>query len=392
MVYNVSFAARIVSDLNVPALERSFQALIDRHPCLRTTSTVRAGKPAQRIHHDARVDFTQIHALAWSRAEVESRLTDEAHRPFDLERGPLLRVSVFKRSAREHFLLLVIHHIVIDFWSLAILLNELGVLYPAEAAGRRGTLPAPDSQYGDYVRWQLEMLAGPEGERLWQHWRKQLAGELPVLELPTDRARQPIQTHRGGSLDFVLNDELSGRLRGLAKAQGATLYVKSVSSCVPGDAALPVGQEDLIVGSPVVGRSRAEFKGIVGLFTNPVFLRADLSGNPTFLEFMSQVRRTVLDALDHPGLSHPAVGRTTTARSRPEPPADLPGDVRVGQAPRAGGAGRAHLRTWGGGAHHELRRPDPESVSAGTPIRLAGPGVAGRRVIAVALYFHQIQC
>lgn len=298
MVYNVSFAARIISDLNVPALERSFQALIDRHPCLRTTFSVRAGKPAQRIHHDAKVDFAQVDASVWSRAEVESRLTDEAHRPFDLEQGPLLRVSVFKRSAQEYFLLLVVHHIVIDFWSLAILLNELGALYPAEVAGRCGILPAQVSQYGDYVRWQSEMLASPEGDRLWQYWRKQLAGELPALELPTDRARQPIQTHRGGSLDFVLNDGLSGRLRGLAKAHGATLYVVMLAAF---QAMLHYlsGQVDLIVGSPVVGRSRAEFEGIVGLFTNPVFLRADLSGNPTFLEFMSQVRQTVLDALDH---------------------------------------------------------------------------------------------
>ena len=140
MVYNVSFAARITSPLDIPALRRSFQALVDRHPCLRTTFFVHSGKPAQRIHQSAKVHFEEMDASAWSRDEMEPRLTDEAHRPFDLEQGPLLRVSVFKRSAREHYLLLVVHHIVIDFWSLAILLNELGVLYPAEAAGRRGDI------------------------------------------------------------------------------------------------------------------------------------------------------------------------------------------------------------------------------------------------------------
>ena len=117
------------------------------------------------------------------------RLVEEAHRPFDLEQGPLLRVSVFKRSAQEHFLLLVVHHIVIDFWSLAMLLTELGTLYPAETAGRRPLLPPLDLQYADYVRWQAEMLAGAEGERLWAYWQKQLAGQLPVLDLPTDRPR-----------------------------------------------------------------------------------------------------------------------------------------------------------------------------------------------------------
>lgn len=298
MVYNVSFAARITSELNVPALRRSFQALVDRHPCLRTTFSVRSGKPTQRIHQGAKVHFEELDASAWSRDEMEPRLADEAHRPFDLEQGPLLRVSVFKRSAQEHYLLLVVHHIVIDFWSLAILLNELGTLYPAEAAGRRPVLPPLHLQYGDYVRWQSETLAGADGERLWGYWRKQLAGQLPVLDLPTDHPRQPIQTHRGGSYDFVLNDELSGRLKALAKAQGATLYVVMLAAF---QAMLHYlsGQTDLVVGSPVVGRSRAEFEEIVGLFTNPVFLRVSLSGNPTFQEFVSHVRQTVLDALEH---------------------------------------------------------------------------------------------
>jgi amino acid adenylation domain-containing protein len=298
MVYNVSFAARISSELNVPALRRSFQALVDRHPCLRTTFSVHGGKPAQRIHQHAKVHFEETDASAWSRDDLVPRLTDEAHRPFDLERGPLLRVNVFTRSPREHFLLLVVHHIVIDFWSLAILLNELGALYPAEATGARAALPPLGLQYTDYVRWQFEMLAGADGERLWAYWQKQMSGRLPVLDLPTDRPRQPIQTHRGGSYDFSLNDELSGQLKALAKAQGATLYVVML-------AAFQImlhhlsGQDDLVVGSPMIGRSRAEFEGMVGLFTNPVFLRVSLSGNPTFQEFVSQVRHTVLAALEH---------------------------------------------------------------------------------------------
>jgi hypothetical protein len=117
MVYNVSFAARISSELNIPALRRSFQSLVDRHSCLRTNFTVHGGKPAQRIHQNANVHFEEIDASAWSPDEMKLRLTDEAHCAFDLEHGPLLRVKVFTRSAREHFLLLVVHHIVIDFWS-----------------------------------------------------------------------------------------------------------------------------------------------------------------------------------------------------------------------------------------------------------------------------------
>ena len=298
MVYNVSFAARICSDVDIPALRRAFQALIDRHPSLRTTFSAHSGKPVQQVHKHLKVYFEETDASAWSGDEVKTRLLEDTYRPFDLERGPLLRASLFSRSAREHILLLVVHHIVIDFWSLAVLLTELGVLYPAEQAGVRAPLPPLDLQYTDYVRWQAEMLAGPEGERLWAYWQKQLGGRLPVLDLPTDRPRPPMQTYSGASYDFSLDEGLSAQIKALAKNQGATLYMVLL-------AAFQVmlhyhsGQEDLLVASPMVGRSRAEFEGIVGLFTNPVFLRADLSGDPTFQEYLGQVRQTVLAALEH---------------------------------------------------------------------------------------------
>ena len=298
MVYNVSFAARIGSEVNIPALRRAFQALVDRHPCLRTNFSVHGGKPMQRTHQKAHVQFEEVDASSWSRKELQPRLVDEAHRAFDLQQEPLLRVLVYSRSAREHFLLLVVHHIVIDFWSLAILLKELGALYSGETIGPPTELPPLDLQYSDYVRWQSQMLAGAEGERLWKYWQKRLAGPLPVLELPADHSRGAIQSHRGGSYEFSLTDELSSRLRAFAKNQGATLYVVMLSAF---QALLHylTGQDDLIVGSPVIGRNRAEFEPIVGLFTNPVFLRVKISGNPTFLDFVTQVRQTVLDALEH---------------------------------------------------------------------------------------------
>jgi hypothetical protein len=297
-IYNVSFAARISSDVNTPALRRAFQALVDRHPSLRTTVTVRSGKPVQQIHERLKVHFEEIDASTWREDELQTRLVEETQRPFDLERGPVLRVSLFTRSAQEHILVLVVHHIVVDFWSLAVILNELDVLYPAEKAGRPAALPPLDLQYTDFIRWQTELLASPEGERLWAYWKKQLAGQLPVLDLPTDRPRPPIQTFRGTQHDFTLNDELARRLKALAKAEGATLYMVLL-------AAFEVmlyyhtGQEDILVASPMVGRSRAEFAGIVGFFANPVVLRANPSGNPTFQAFLGRVRETVLAALEH---------------------------------------------------------------------------------------------
>ena len=271
---------------------------MDRHPSLRTTIAVHSGKPVQQIHEHQPVHFEETDASTWREDELQTRLVEETQRRFDLERGPVMRVSLFTRSAQEHILLLVIHHIVVDFWSLAVILNELGVLYPAEKAGRPAALPPLDLQYTDFVRWQTEMLASPVGERLWDYWKKQLAGPLPVLNLPTDRPRPPIQMFRGAQHDFTLNDELARRLRALAKAEGATLYMVLLAAF---ELMLYYhsGQEDILVASPMVGRSRAEFEGLVGFFANPVVLRANLSGNPTFRAFLGQVRQTVLAALEH---------------------------------------------------------------------------------------------
>jgi amino acid adenylation domain-containing protein len=297
-IYNVSFAARIRSDLDIPAFRRAFQALVDRHPSLRTTIAVQSGKPAQQIHEHLPVHFEEIDASSWSGDALQTHLVEETQRPFDLERGPVMRVSLFTRSAQEHILLLVIHHIVVDFWSLAVILNQLGVLYRAEKAGRPAVLPPLDLQYTDFVRWQTEMLASPAGERLWDYWKNQLAGPLPVLNLRTDRPRPPIQMFRGGQHDFTLNEDLARRLKALAKAEGATLYMVLLAAF---ELMLYYhsGQEDILVASPMVGRSRAEFEGLVGFFANPVVLRANFSGNPTFRTFLGQVGETVLAALEH---------------------------------------------------------------------------------------------
>lgn len=297
-VYNVNFAARINAEVDVPAMRRAFQTLVDRHASLRTTFPVQFGKPIQRVHKAQKVYFREIDSSSWNPAELKARLLDEAYSPFDLERGPLLRVTLFTRSSREYILLLVVHHIVIDFWSLAILLDEIGALYPAASAGLKVHLPPLGLQYTDYVRWQAEMLAGAEGERLWTYWRRQLAGQLPIFQLKTDRPRPAIPTYRGASRDFTLDAELSSGLKTLAKAHGTTLYMVLLAAFQV-MLSYHTGQEDILVGSPMVGRSRAEFEGIVGLFTNPVVLRANLSGNLTFKEFLGQVRRTVLSALEH---------------------------------------------------------------------------------------------
>jgi hypothetical protein len=265
---------------------------------LRTTFAAPHGEPVQRIQAHVQVHFCKEDASAWNAAQLNERLIEEAHRPFDLGRGPLLRVHLFQRAAGEHVLLLTIHHIVADLWSLAILAHTLGQVYAAEKSATPLSLAPLTLQYTDYVHWQTQMLQGPQGERLWRYWQQQLAGELPVLNLPTDRLRPPIQTYRGASESLKLDAALTQRLKILSQAHGATLYMTLL-------AAFQVllyrytGQEDLVVGSPTAGRNRAELADLVGYFVNPVALRADLSGNPTFSVFLQQVRQTVLSAFEH---------------------------------------------------------------------------------------------
>jgi amino acid adenylation domain-containing protein len=296
--YNTLFTARILSPVDIPALRRTFQGLISRHPSMRTTYTERDGKPFGQIHEDVEVQVEEIDASTWNWDELKEQVTQEARRPFNLEQGSVMRVSLFTRSPKDHILMLAIHHIASDFWSLLILMDELRLLYSAEKTGTQASLPPQNLSYVDYVGWQNKMLAGAAGERLWAYWREQLAGELPVLNLPTDSPRSPVQTYQGASHSFRLTEELAQRLKGLAQAQKATLYMTLL-------AAFQVllyrytGQEDILVGCPTFGRTQREFTEIVGYFVNPVVLRANLAGNPTFQAFLSQVRQTVLGAIGH---------------------------------------------------------------------------------------------
>ncbi len=296
--YNVAVVFRILSPVDVSALRSVFQTLLSRHPSLRSTFSQPDGQPAQIVQGHQDVYFEEIDASMDTGEELQRRVTEAYQRPFDLEQGPLLRVSLFTRAPEEHVLLIVMHHIVTDGWSDWALLSELLLLYPALKAGQSATLPPLTYHYRDFVKWQAELLASPEGERLWKYWRERLSGELPVLDLPTDRPRPPVQTHEGASVFFTLPEPLTRKLRDQAQASGATLYMILL-------AAFQIllhrytGQDDILVGAPAAGRSRSEFEGIVGYFVNPIVLRARLEGNPSFAVFLDQVRQTLLEGLAH---------------------------------------------------------------------------------------------
>jgi amino acid adenylation domain-containing protein/FkbM family methyltransferase len=302
--YNIAVPVRIASEVDIEALRLAFQALTDRHAMLRTTFSASYGEPFQRVHKNSQVHFEAEDASRWTEAQQKERLAEEVNGVFDLEKGPLFRVKLFSRSSQEHVLLLVVHHIVADLWSLAVLLQELGPLYSAKKSGEQPSLEPLRCQYVDYVRWETERLAGPEGDRLSAYWQKQLSGAATILDLPFDRPRPRFQSFKGASLFFGISSELTDRIKQVGLEQDATLYVTLL-------AAFQVllyrytGQTDFVVGSPTSGRSRMEAAQIVGYFVNPLVMRAGVSGAESFNRILSRARQTVIDALDHENYPFP---------------------------------------------------------------------------------------
>ena len=302
--YNIASAVRIHSGIDVEALRRTFQTLVDRHAMLRTTFTASHGQPTQHVHKRGELCFEVENADTWTDGYLRERLAEDVHRVFDLERGPLFRVKLFSRSPNEHVLLLSVHHIVADMWSLAVLLHEFGALYPAEKDGLPSPLEPSTYRYTDYVRWESEMLASAEGERLRAYWQKQLAEAPAILDLPSDRPRPKRQSFHGDSVRFSFDSSLVDRIKQIGRERGATLYM-TLLGVFQAFLYRYTGKTDFLVGSPASGRGRIETAEIVGYFVNPIVLRCDFSDTPSFNEILGRVRQTVLEALDHDGYPFP---------------------------------------------------------------------------------------
>lgn len=296
--YNIVQAIKIRSGIDVSALKAAFQALVSRHSSLRTTFAMANGKPFQHVRKNSEVAFIQEDAREWSDEQLQDRLSTEAGHHFDLERGLVFRVHLFTQRQNEHILLITAHHIIIDLWSLAQIMHELGLLYAAEISGRMLESLPPVQEYSEFVSWQQEMLAAEQGEEMWTYWSKQLAGELPVLSLPADRPRSPVQTYSGTCYSFRFGAELSSKLKKLSHGHGTTLYVVLL-------AAFNIllhkytAEEDIIVGTPFAGRAKAEFASTVGYFVNPVPLRVSISAAAAFETLLAALRATTLGALRH---------------------------------------------------------------------------------------------
>jgi aspartate racemase len=302
--YNLPFALRLSGDLDVAALEKSIEAIIARHETLRTKFVAVDGEPFQFVSAKAAATFELLDLSTFGddKAELELKrlMTTVAERPFDLSNDYPMRASLLKLAGDEHVLLVTMHHIISDAWSVSIFTNELSSFYKAFTTEGAAEPPELPIQYSDFVKWQRNWLQGDALKAQVAYWTTQLEGAAK-LNLPTDHVRPKLRTHRGGHLSFTLPAELTDKLKKLSNAEGATLFMTLL-------AAFNVllfrhtGEQDIVVGSPIAGRNRIETEPLIGFFVNSLALRTDLSGKPGFRQLLGRVREVAVSAYAHQDL------------------------------------------------------------------------------------------
>jgi len=300
--YNLFSTVRISVPLNIDALEQSLHMLIQRHEVMRTIFVMRDGQPMQMIVPHVKVPLQVVdleHLPETQReAEVLGLANAEVQRPFDLARGPLLRTMLFRLRAEEYLLLLTIHHIIFDGWSMNVFLRELSTLYQAVANGQPAALPELPIQYADFAVWQRERLQDEVLEEQLAYWKKHLTGARTTLELPSDRPRPAGSALPGSMHLFRFSKSLTYSLKALSRQEGVSLFTTLVAAF---QTLLYryTGQDDLLLGTDTADRSQAGTEDLIGFFVNTLVLRSDLSGNPTFRELLGRVREVIVSALAH---------------------------------------------------------------------------------------------
>uniref|UniRef100_UPI00286B303F condensation domain-containing protein n=1 Tax=Chamaesiphon sp. OTE_75_metabat_556 TaxID=2964692 RepID=UPI00286B303F len=303
--YNVPFFWQISGFLNIAALEQAIGKIVRRHEVLRTSFAVVDGSPIQVIHADLKLKLEVLDWRQFTEADQLDRsrqlAKDELQQPFDLENGSLLRVKLLQFSDRSHLLLLTIHHIACDGWSMDIFRRELFALYSAFCAQLPSPLPELSLQYADFAHWQRQWLQGDVLQAQLNYWQQQLAAAPPLLELPTDRSRPSTQTYQGGSEFLQLDQDLTQKLKRLSQESGTTLFM-TLLTAFKLLLSRYSGKEDIVVGSAIANRNRREIEPLIGFFVNTIALRTNLQGNPTFLELLERVKQVTLDAYDRQDL------------------------------------------------------------------------------------------
>ncbi len=303
--YNCPVNVRFDGRLNLDALERTWNELVRRHEVLRTSfSTVEdlEDLPEQIIAppQPFKLQVEDLTGLSPEErpAVVERHSAEEARRPFELSTGPLLRVKLLRLGEAEHIMLLTMHHLIVDAWSTALLVEEVGAIYRAFEAGEPTPLPEMRIQYADYAAWQRRWLASEAAKQQLAYWRRQLGGALPALKLPADRARPATPNYEGRSYSMTVSPLLLASLKNLSRLQGTTLFM-TLLAAFKTLLFRYTRQEDIVVGTPIANRNRAELERVIGFFVNQLVMRTDLSGNPPFRELLKRVREVALGAYAH---------------------------------------------------------------------------------------------
>ena len=303
--YNIPAAVRLSGPLDVVAMRRVLGEIVRRHQSLRTRFEVVEGEALQVIDqtYEAKLPLIDLCALAETELEAEARrlMKEEAERPFNLQRGPLLRTTLLKLDDEEHLVLLTMHHIVSDGWSVGVLVREVASLYDAYSQGLKSPLPDLPLQYAHFAVWQREWLQGDVLAQQLNYWKQQLAGAPAVLDLPLDYPRPPVQTYHGARVSFRLSRSVTTALKDLGRRERATLFMTLLVAWQTFLNAY-TGRTDIVTGADVANRNRSETENLIGFFVNMLVLRTDLSGNPTFRELIGHVREVALGAYAHQDL------------------------------------------------------------------------------------------
>ena len=300
--YNMPAAVRFQGKLNLDVLKQSLNEIVRRHEVLRAAFVTEDERPKQIILTELTLDIPLLDLSQLSKDEQEAQVTqlatDDAQKPFDISKPPLLRASLVRLNPEEHIVLFTMHHIISDGWSIGVLIKEFVTLYHAFSAGKPSPLDEISIQYPDFAVWQKSWLQGELLENQIAYWKKQLVDSPPILDLPTDRPRPPYQTYRGAHQAFSLPKQVLDALKALSKEMSVTLFTTLL-------AAFKVllhrysRQEDISIGTPVANRNRAEIEDLIGFFVNSLVMRSDLSGNPSFRELVKRVNDVAMEAYSH---------------------------------------------------------------------------------------------
>ena len=303
--YNMSCVLQLTGELNIDALKGALREIIRRHEVLRTQFQLADGMPIQVIDKMCQLTMPVIDLREFSESEQSPRVQKlaaaSAKEAFNLEQTPLMRASLLQLSNQKYILLLNVHHIAFDGWSWGILCKELSVIYTALISAKPSPLAELPIQYADYAAWQRQWLQGEVLESQLNYWKQQLSGELPVLELPIDYPRPPVQAFTSGKTSIKLSSELTLSLQELSRKSGVTLYMTLLAAFFVLLSRYS-GQSDLMVGTPIANRQLSELEGLLGFFVNTLVLRANLGDNPSFRELLGRVRETALGAYEHQDL------------------------------------------------------------------------------------------